>query len=120
MILTVNAVTGEVTQTENSAPSLPLPAPPQVTTLTFAQLMTGLVTEGWITEAEGDAWLVGVLPAPVLALIATMPVEQRFETKAKATRFLTAALDDPIVQTLADAQNKLEELPAFFNTYGSV
>ena len=37
--------------------------------LSFAQLLIGLVTEGWITRAEGEAWLANVLPAPVAYLI---------------------------------------------------
>ena len=36
------------------------PAPP-VPDLTVAQLLIGLVSEQWITEAEGEAWLAGTL-----------------------------------------------------------
>ena len=44
--------------------------------LTFSQLLIGLVSEQWVTEAEGEAWLAGTLPAGVTALIATLPTEQ--------------------------------------------
>jgi hypothetical protein len=98
-------------------PSAPSPAP-QITSLSFAQLVIGLVAEDWITEAEGEGWLVGTLPAPVLALIASLPEGQRFAVKARASRFTVAYLDDPMVQALAAAQGKSAELPAFFNTYG--
>jgi hypothetical protein len=93
---------------------------PQITSMSFAQLLIGLVAEGWITEAEGDGWLVGTLPAPVLELIASLPEEQRFANKARASRFTVAYLDDPMVQALGAAQGKSAELPAFFNTYGVI
>ncbi len=120
MIRTVDLTTGQVTDGGN-APSLPPLESPQVTVLTFAQLIIGLVTEGWITEAEGDAWLDGNLPQPVLDLIDEMPAGQRFAVKAKAKRFVTADLNDPIVLALADVQNKTpEQLAQFYNTYGAL
>jgi hypothetical protein len=93
------------------------PAPiPQTAQMTFAQLLIGLVTEGWITEAEGDAWLAGTPPAPVLALIAQLPQGQRFAAKARAVRPSVVLLSDPLVQALGAMQGR--NLPAFFNTYG--
>jgi hypothetical protein len=94
-----------------------LPAP-QITSMSFVQLIIGLVSEEWITEAEGDGWLVGTLPTLVSTLIASLPGGQRFSVKARALRFTVADLDDPIVQGLAAAQGKSAQLPAFFNTYG--
>lgn len=92
---------------------------PQTAQITFAQLLIGLVSEGWITEAEGDAWLTGTPPAPVLALIGQLPQGQRFAAKARAIRPSIVLLSDPLVQALAAMQGKTEELPGFFNTYGA-
>jgi len=91
--------------------------PEQTKQMTFAQLLIGLVTEGWITEAEGDAWLAGTPPAPVLGLIAQLPQGQRFAAKARAVRPSVVLLSDPLVQALGAMQNR--DLPAFFNTYGA-
>lgn len=114
----INAVTGEVTQIEvaGNGPVLPVP---QTTQITFAQLLIGLVAEGWIMEAEGDAWLTGTPPAPVLALIGQLPAEQRFAAKARAIRPSVVLLSDPLVQALGAMQGKSADLPAFFNTYGA-
>lgn len=90
-------------------------------TLTFAQLLIGLVTEGWITAAEGEAWLVGTLPAQVTALIGTLPAEQQFAAKARAIRPSTILRLDPLVLALGAAQGKTpEELDQFFRTYAGV
>ena len=88
--------------------------------LTFAQLLIGLVTEGWITEAEGEAWLTGTLPAPVLSLIATLPAEQQFPAKARALRPSEVLRNDSLVASLGAAQGKTpEQLDTFFQTYAS-
>jgi len=102
------------------APVLPQPDPiPQ--SITFAQLLIGLVSEGWITEAEGEAWLAGVLPAQVTALIATLPVEQQFAAKARAARPSEVLRMDPFVISMGAAQGKTpEELDQFFRTYSGV
>jgi len=114
----INAVTGEVTHIE-VAGSGPVIVTPQTTQITFAQLLIGLVAEGWITEPEGSAWLTGTPPAPVLALIGQLPQGQRFAAKARAIRPSIVLLSDPLVQALAAMQGKTAELPAFFNTYGA-
>lgn len=98
----------------------PEPDPPAVVQMSFAQLLTGLVAEGWITEAEGTAWLGGTLPAAALALIGQLPAAQRFGAKAKAARPSVVVLSDPLVQALAAAQGKSGDLPAFFNTHGAI
>jgi hypothetical protein len=86
--------------------------------MTFAQLLIGLVAENWITEAEGEAWLAGTLPAAVSALIATLPAGQRFPAKARASRPSVVLRTDPLVTALAAAQNKTpENLDTFFTTY---
>jgi hypothetical protein len=90
-------------------------------TLTFAQLLIGLVTEAWITEAEGEAWLTGTLPAPVTTLIATLPANEQFSAKARALRPSIILRMDPMVVTLGANQGKTpEEIDTFFRTYASV
>lgn len=86
--------------------------------LSFAQLLIGLVEESWITEAEGEAWLVGQLPEPVATLIASLPVEQRFPAKAKALRPFAVERLDPIVVAMGQAQGMTaDDLDNFFRTY---
>jgi len=88
--------------------------------LSFAQLLIGLVAEGWITEAEGTAWLAGALPAPVEGVIATLPQAHRFPARARATRPTSVLRLDPLVVVLAATQGKTEEeLDAFFRTYAN-
>jgi hypothetical protein len=95
------------------------PAP--IPNLSFAQLMIGLVAEGWITTAEGEAWLTGTLPAPVVALIATLPEAQRFAAKARALRPTIVERTDPLVSALGSAQGKTpEQLDDFFQTYAAI
>lgn len=90
-------------------------------TLTFAQLLIGLVAQGWITEAEGEAWLAGTLPAAVLAVIATLPAPAQFAAKARAARPSIIERSDPLVAALGAAQGKTDtELDAFFTTYATV
>jgi hypothetical protein len=89
--------------------------------LSFAQLLIGLVTEQWFTEADGESWLEGRLPGPVQALIDTLPQDQRFSAKARAIRPSTVLRNDPLVGLLAAAHGKTQEqLDAFFITYGAV
>lgn len=87
-------------------------------TMTFAQLVIGLVDKEWITEPEGDAWLAGTLPAAVLAVIDTLPASQRFAARARAVRPSVVRRLDPLVLALAVAQGKSEaQLDTFFATY---
>ena len=95
--------------------------PHEIVKMTFAQLLIGLVAEGWITEAEGDGWLAGTLPGPVLGLISTLPAESRFAAKARAIRPSEVLRRDPLVEMLAVAQGKSsEQLDTFFATYSQV
>lgn len=88
--------------------------------LTFAQLLIGLVTEEWITEAEGEAWLAGTVPAAVSVLIATLPAGQRFAALARASRPSVVLRSDPLVNALAAAQDKSQaDMDAFFTTYAA-
>ena len=97
------------------------PAPPAIIPdLSFAQLLIGLVAEEWITEAEGGGWLVGTLPAPVLAVIATLPSNQQFAAKARAIRPSVIVRADPLVASLAAAEGKTSaDIDAFFTTYAA-
>jgi len=101
---------------------VPIPAPPpSIPNLTFAQLMIGLVTEGWITEAEGIAWLAGTLPFAVSLVIDTLPVDQQFGAKARAIRPSEIIRADPLVGALATAEGKTsQEIDDFFLTYSAV
>lgn len=94
---------------------------PVVPNLTFAQLMIGLVAEGWITEVEGNAWLVGTLPDPVLLVISTLPAGEQFAAKARAIRPSEVVRADPLVAALAWAEGKTtQEIDDFFFTYAAV
>jgi hypothetical protein len=99
----------------------PAPTEEQQPDLSFAQLMIGLVSEGWITTAEGEAWLTGTLPAPVLTLIGTLPTGQQFAAKARALRPTIVERTDPLVSALGAAQKKTpEQLDDFFRTYAAI
>lgn len=102
--------------TESKIGFSPVPA-----SISFAQLVIGLVTEQWITETEGTAWLQGVLPAAVETLITSLPQEQQFIARARASRPSEILRDDPLVVSLGAAQGKTEEeLDDFFRTYSGV
>lgn len=100
----------------------PPPAPaPVPASMTFAQLLIGLVTEQWITEAEGEAWLGNVLPTQVTALIDSLPVEHQFAAKARALRPSVILRADPLVTMMGAAANKTpEQLDEFFRMYSEV
>jgi hypothetical protein len=104
-----------------------LPPPPSLEEqrsrmkLTFAQLLIGLVTEEWITEAEGTTWLQGTVPATVNALIQSLPVEQRFTALARAVRPSEVLRLDSLVIAMGSAEGKTAtELDDFFRTYSVV
>jgi hypothetical protein len=118
-IAILDVTTGQVTTLEEAAPvfSRPEPVPASIS---FAQLMIGLVSEGWITTAEGEAWLTGTLPAPVLTLIGTLPEEQQFAAKARAIRPALIERADPLVVMLGKAQGKkVEDMDNFFRKYAA-
>lgn len=90
--------------------------------LSFAQLLIGLVSEGWITAAEGRAWRSQLaLPAPFIALIDGLPEDQQFAVETRAFSPSEILRTDPLVQALGVAQGKTpEELDQFFRTYAGV
>jgi hypothetical protein len=109
-------------------PPPPAPTPEEILAaeraamrLSFAQLMIGLVTEAWITEAEGEAWLAGTLPMAVLLVIDGLPVEQRFAAKARALRPSEVLRNDPLVAAMGTAAGKTSaEVDTFFRDYATV
>lgn len=106
---------------EDGTFSSPPPPPQSIPNLSFAQLLIGLVGEGWISEAEGEEWLKGNLPPTVLAVIDQLPPNQRFVAKARATRPTEVVREDPLVNALASFAGKTpEELDQFFQMYSQV
>jgi len=90
-------------------------------TISFPQLLIGLVTEGWITEAEGLAWNAKVLPAAVTAVIATLPQGMQFAATTRALNPSIVERSNPLVSAIGAAASKTEaDLDAFFQTYSEV
>ena len=88
--------------------------------LSFAQLIAGLATEEWITEAEMDGWLAGTVPAPVAGLLAQLPAPDRYFAKARAVRPSVVMRTDPLVDALAVIEGKTpEQIDNFFLTYAA-
>jgi len=115
-----DAVTSWVAAANTVEVLLPAVAPvPQF--ITFPQLLIGLVTEAWITEAEGEAWLAGTLPFAVLTVIDGLPEGQRFAAKARALRPSEVLRNDPLVASMGTAAGKTAaEIDTFFQTYAQV
>lgn len=98
-----------------------LAAERQEMSLTFPQLLIGLVSEEWITEPEGALWLTGSLPISVVNVINSLPPEQRFAARARATMPSVVLRLDSLVVALAAAENKdPTEVDTFFKTYGAM
>lgn len=121
----VDLQTGNVTTVDLTADeiaALPPPQPePVPASLSFAQLLIGLVSEQWITEADGEAWLAGILPVAVTAVINTLPAEQKFAAKARALRPSDVPRADPLVSAMGAAAGKADaEIDAFFRNYAKV
>lgn len=111
----LDAIAGGEPVNEQAQPIIPIPD------LSFAQLLIGLVTEGWITEAQGDAWLLGVLPAEVTTLIASLQSPYQFPARARASRPSTVVRLDPLTVAMGQALGRTEEeLDGFFRTYSEV
>jgi hypothetical protein len=115
---------GECELVEVAVSPAPEPEPHDLRTgmrLSFAQLLIGLVSEQWITEADGNGWLTGVLPPSVEATINLIPADQRFAARARAARPSEVMRLDPLVQRMALAQNRSpEEVDDFFARYAAV
>lgn len=100
-------------------PPQPEPVPQS---MTFAQLLIGLVTEQWITVEEGRAWRDRVaLPAQVQAVIDALPPEQQFAAETRALAPSEVLRMDPLVVSMGAAAGKTpEEIDDFFRTYAAV
>lgn len=123
--IVVNLQTGGVETvdlTPEEIAALPGPQPaPVPASITFAQLLIGLVTEQWITQSDGEGWLTGTLPAAVTAVINTLPEGQRFAAKARALRPSEVLRADPLVAAMGAAAGKTEaQIDTFFRTYAQV
>jgi len=117
----VPQITSASTIQVSAAPWGPVVEPPPppdwrtTASLTRSQLLIGLVAEGWITEADGSAWLAGTLPGAVEALIAQLPPAEQFAARTKALTATTIPRLDPMVTALGMMEGKTEEdLDAFF------
>lgn len=101
---------------------LPEPEAPVPESITFAQLLIGLVGEGWISVEEGRAWRDRVsLPVQVETLIATLPPEQQFAAETRAMAPSEVLRNDPLVVALGAVSGKTEkELDDFFRKYALV
>lgn len=108
--------------TESGPLDVTEPEPTPVPNLTFPQLLFGLVTEGFITEQEGNDWLVGrTLPAGIEAAISQLPGPQQLLARARALQPTEVIFSDPMVQMMGAAQGKTQdEMAAFFRAYAGV
>lgn len=89
--------------------------------ITFAQLLIGLVAEGWITGDEGKLWLSGKPPAVVEQLISQLPEGQQFPAYARAVSPSVVKRSDPLVVALGEFSGKTaQDMDAFFDKYSKV
>lgn len=88
-------------------------------TLSPRQTLIGLMSEGWITPAEAEAWSASTsLPAAVEALIATLPEDGRVVARITCLKMGVVERTDPFVAALAALEGKTDaEIDAFFTTY---
>lgn len=116
----VDVNTGEIVS--YTPPPKPEPVP---ATITFRQTVIGAVSDGWITEQEGETWLQrNGLPTIVQGVIDALPSEQQFAAKASALDMTHAYRSDPFMVAVAEAAmpNKTEAeisdaLDTFFRTW---
>jgi hypothetical protein len=89
--------------------------------LTFSQMIIGLVSENWITQEEGIGWLQGILPSAFNAIIENVPEQDKISIIARALRPSIIIRDDPIVVMLASLQQKTpSDVDNFFKKYSEV
>jgi len=94
------------------------PPPPVPPFISFPQMIHGMKAEGWITEAEGFAWLARTLPVSVQEVIEQLPAEMRLLATARALQPTDVHRSDPFLNMLAAIKGKTpEQLDAFFVTY---
>ena len=90
--------------------------------ITFAQALIGLVSEGWITEAEGRAWRDRTaLPAVVQGVIAALPAGERFAAETRALAPSVVERQSPLLLAIAAAAGKSSgQVDDFFRTYAAI
>lgn len=89
--------------------------------MSFPQMVNGTVSEGWITEQEGLAWLLGTLPADIEAFIASLPPSHQFLARARAINPSTVERLSPIVLAMAAIKGvSPTQMDTFFNTYSAL
>lgn len=108
-----DAIAGGATVTVEEPPAAPVP------NLSFAQMLIGLVSEGWITADEGRAWRDRVaLPKQVSSLISQLPAEQQFAVETRAFAPSEVLRADPLVAAMGAAAGKTDaEMDDFFRKY---
>lgn len=102
-----------------AAPPAPAPVPASIS---FSQLLIGLVSEGWITEDEGRAWRDRTgLPGVVNEVISTLPAAARFAAETRALAPSEVLRADPLVAAIGvKALKSPEDLDGFFRVYSAV
>lgn len=96
-------------------PEGPAPVPESIT---FPQMIAGLVDVGWITGAEARAWLTRTaLPVAVQNVIASLPARQRFAAEARALSANAIMRNSPLVAALATAAGRTQaDVDQFFRS----
>lgn len=69
--------------------------------VSLAQIVTILIEDGLLTEAEGTAWMAGILPTAVSTLIDGLPSDQRVYARLRAARPTDVRATDPLILALA-------------------
>ena len=73
--------------------------------VTFRQAVIGLKHQGLITEVEAEAWASRTaLPALVLNVIATLPLEQQSDARITSLTMTTVEPDNPLIAVAAANQ----------------
>src|SRR5574343_150406 len=88
--------------------------------LTFSQMLMGMVSENWLSESDGENWLSGFLPDIIREIIDTLPEDQRFASKVRMTKMTKIDRLDPIMVLFGDRlKTTADEMDIFFERYKS-
>lgn len=104
------------------------PPPPVPQELSFAQFVTGLAEQDWITEVEAENWLsANMLPASVEKVMKQLPLSDqdgtkpRLRARAKALRPSEIHRQNPLLLLMAQNRGATEEqLDDFFRVYSQI
>lgn len=83
-------------------PSPPVLSLSDLPSVSLAQIVTILIEDAFLTEAEATAWMAGTLPTAVSALIDTLPADQRVYARLRAARPTDVRAADPLILALAE------------------